>query len=53
MECFNLLGFPEDYILPKELAMCSFYKKAGHSVSVLVIKKLAEKMMALMEERGI
>jgi DNA (cytosine-5)-methyltransferase 1 len=52
-ECFNLQGFPEDYILPKELAMSSLYKQAGNSVSVPIIKKLAEKMMALMEERGI
>ena len=40
-ECFQLQGFPEDFILPS-LANCHLYKQAGNSVTVPVIEALAK-----------
>ena len=40
-ECFNLQGFPKDYILP-DLAMTHLYKQAGNSVVVSVIQRIAD-----------
>lgn len=39
-ECFNVQGFPEDFVLP-DLAMSHLYKQAGNSVVVPVIKRIA------------
>lgn len=44
-ECFNLQGFPNDFILPKELSNASLYKQAGNSVAVTVIERLAKNIM--------
>jgi len=41
-ECFNFQGFPEDYRLPTDMADAPLYKQAGNSVTVDVIKKIAE-----------
>ena len=43
-ECFNLQGFPQDYILPETMANTQLYKQAGNSVSVTVIKRIAEEL---------
>lgn len=40
-ECFNTQGFPEDYKFPNQ-SNSRLYKQAGNSVSVPVIKRLAE-----------
>lgn len=40
-ECFNLQGFPKDYVLP-ELSNIHLYKQAGNSVVVPVIRRIAE-----------
>ena len=40
-ECFNAQGFPEDYKFPNQINS-RLYKQAGNSVSVPVIKRLAE-----------
>lgn len=40
-ECFLLQGFPDDFILPKDVSNSRLYKQAGNSVSVPVIKRLA------------
>lgn len=40
-ECFKLQGFPDDFILPKDVSDSRLYKQAGNSVSVTVIKRLA------------
>ena len=40
-ECFNAQGFPSDYKLPNQ-SNSRLYKQAGNSVSVPVIKRLAE-----------
>lgn len=44
-ECFNLQGFPDDFILPKELSNAALYKQAGNSVAVTVIERLAQNIM--------
>lgn len=41
-ECFNLQGFNENFILPKELSNTRLYKQAGNSVTVPVIKRIAK-----------
>lgn len=41
LECFKLQGFPENFVLPKELSNGNLYKQAGNSVSVSVIEKIA------------
>ncbi|MGL4791407.1 MAG: DNA cytosine methyltransferase [Anaerotignaceae bacterium] len=40
-ECFKLQGFPDDFILPKELSNMALYKQAGNSVAVTVIERIA------------
>lgn len=41
-ECFNLQGFPADFILPDKLSNSALYKQAGNSVVVTVIQRIAE-----------
>lgn len=43
-ECFMFQGFPDDYILPDDLAQSHLYKQAGNSVVVPVIRKIAEEI---------
>jgi DNA (cytosine-5)-methyltransferase 1 len=45
-ECFNLQGFPSDYILPK-MSDSALYKLAGNAVSVPVVKMIAEKIVGI------
>lgn len=40
-ECFNLQGFPSDFVLP-DLANSHLYKQAGNSVVVPVIERIAK-----------
>ena len=40
-ECFNLQGFPANFILPIKLSNTRLYKQAGNSVTVPVIKRIA------------
>lgn len=44
LECFRLQGFPEDFVLPKNLADSALYKQAGNSVSVPVIEAVAKQI---------
>lgn len=48
-ECFNLQGFPNDFVLPKNVANANLYKQAGNSVSVTVIKRIADKIIEAIE----
>jgi len=48
-ECFNLQGFPENFILPDELCNGALYKQAGNSVAVTVIKRIAEEIKKAIE----
>lgn len=41
-ECFNLMGYPKEYKLPKDMAKSHLYKQAGNSVVVPVIARIAE-----------
>lgn len=41
-ECFNIQGFPIEYILPNDIANTHLYKQAGNSVVVPVISRIAE-----------
>ena len=43
-ECFNLQGFEKDFILPK-IANSKLYKQAGNSVTIPVIKRIAENIL--------
>ena len=49
-ECFNAQGFPEDFILPGNMAESRLYKQAGNSVCVPVIQRIAEQMYQAMIE---
>ena len=48
-ECFNFQGFPKTYKLPN-IANSHLYKQAGNSVSVSVIKKIAESILMAIED---
>ena len=48
-ECFNLQGFPNDFILPNVLSAGALYKQAGNSVVVSVIHRLAEQIKIAIE----
>lgn len=48
-ECLLFQGFPENYIIPSELADSNIYKQAGNAVSVSVIKRVAEQVIKAME----
>jgi len=48
-ECFNLQGFPADFILPDTLCAGALYKQAGNSVVVSVIQRLAEQIKIAIE----
>lgn len=41
-ECFNVQGFPTNYILPDNLPDSALYKQAGNSVCVGVIRRIAK-----------
>lgn len=43
-ECFLFQGFPENYKL-SDIANCHLYKQAGNSVSVSVVKRIAENIL--------
>lgn len=40
-ECFNLQGFPANFVLPVKLSNTRLYKQAGNSVTVPVIRRIA------------
>lgn len=49
-ECFNFMDYPKDYKLPN-LNNSRLYKQAGNSVTVSVIKRIAEAMKSAIEEK--
>ncbi len=49
-ECFLFQGYPEDFILPKEVAQSKLYKQAGNSVVVPVISRLAKNIMEALKK---
>jgi DNA (cytosine-5)-methyltransferase 1 len=44
-ECFMFQGFPENYVIPENIAQCHLYKQAGNSVVVPVIYRLAKEII--------
>ncbi len=48
-ECFLLQGFPKNFKLLKEISDSELYHQAGNSVTVSVIKRIAENIMAVMD----
>lgn len=52
-ECFRLQGFPDTFVLPKELALSQLYKQIGNSVSIPVVYSLAKRIVKLMQKRRI
>ncbi len=50
-ECLRFQGFPDDFTFPP-MARSHMYKQAGNSVSVPVIRKIAEEMIKAMRESG-
>lgn len=49
-ECFSVQGFPKDYKLPTNISDGALYKQAGNSVSVPVIKRIAENIKKALED---
>ena len=49
-ECARLQGFPDSYILPSVLSDSALYKQFGNSVSVTVLKRIAEQILKVYEE---
>jgi len=45
-ECFNLMGFPRSFKLPKDVALSHLYKQAGNAVVVPVIERIAKNILA-------
>ncbi|HDZ76894.1 MAG TPA: DNA (cytosine-5-)-methyltransferase [Candidatus Omnitrophica bacterium] len=43
-ECFMFQGFPKSFKLPKDMANSHLYKQAGNSVTVPVIKRIADRV---------
>jgi len=41
-ECLNLQGFPKDFVLPEDVPNSQLYKQAGNSVTVDMIRIIAE-----------
>lgn len=48
-ECFLLQGFPPSFKLPKNLKDSELYHQAGNSVTVSVIKRIADNIMIVMK----
>lgn len=47
-ECVGFQGFPDTFSFPDDISNASKYKQAGNSVSVPVIKRIAENMIKAM-----
>ena len=50
-KCFRLQGFPNSFVLPKT-GQSHLYKQAGNSVTVPVIKKIANNILKKLEQNG-
>lgn len=48
-ECFNTQGFPQEFVLPENMADSKLYKQAGNSVCVSVIERIARNIYQAME----
>lgn len=50
-ECFNLQGFPADYKLPDNVPMSQLYKQAGNSVTVDMVREVAQVIHQCLENQ--
>lgn len=48
-ECFNLQGFPRDFMLPSNISRAQLYKQAGNSVVVPMVEKIAKEIVAVLD----
>lgn len=48
-ECLMLQGFPTNYIIPENMANSHVYKQAGNSVTVPVIRRIAENIVSVLD----
>lgn len=48
-ECFNLQGFPQNYVLSKKISNSGLYKLAGNAVSYVVVEKIAKNIILILE----
>ncbi len=48
-ECARAQGFPDTFKLPDSIAMSQVYKQIGNSVSVPVIKRIADQIRLAIE----
>jgi DNA (cytosine-5)-methyltransferase 1 len=51
-ECFNLMGFPKNFRLPKVLALGHLYKQAGNAVVVGVVERIAINILAALNDES-
>jgi len=49
-ECFNLQGFPKEFILPEDIARGQLYKQAGNTVVVPMVYKIAKEIVRVLNE---
>lgn len=49
-ECVGFQGFPDCFSFPNDISNASKYKQAGNSVSVPVIKRIAEEMVKVLSK---
>ncbi len=52
-ECFLIQGFPQSFILPKDISDSELYHQAGNSVTIPVIQRIAENIKLVLEEKRI
>lgn len=52
-ECFNLQGFPKNFILPDNIARGQLYKQAGNSVVVPMVEIIAKEIVRVLDENRI
>ena len=49
-ECLDFQGFPKEFYFPNTITIDDAYKQIGNSVSVPVIKRIAEQIKTVLEE---
>lgn len=50
-ECFLFQGFPEKFILPKNMGVSQLYKQSGNSVSATVIERIAVNIIFALDKK--
>ena len=48
-ECLRFQGFPETYIISREVAIEDAYKQIGNAVCVPVVQRIAEEIMKILK----